>query len=117
MNEAHRAQQRHPGFWICGFPACSPAGRPPQWARGESAICCAQAAEAAELSAGEALELPPDLDFGAVQLSAEDAEKLAGARPANLAAAQRIPGALSGTGLCRAGDTIALMQVAVRHVW
>ena len=53
----------------------------------------AQAAEAAELAAGEALELPADLDYAALQLSAEDAEKLAGGRPATLAAAQRIPGA------------------------
>jgi len=52
-----------------------------------------QAAEAAELAAGEELELPVDLNYAALQLSAEDAEKLAGARPATLAAAQRIPGA------------------------
>ncbi|KAK9834334.1 hypothetical protein WJX81_007990 [Elliptochloris bilobata] len=51
-----------------------------------------QAAEAAELAAGEALELPPDLDYVALQLSAEDTEKLAAVRPATLAAAQRIPG-------------------------
>ncbi|EIE25107.1 GIDA-domain-containing protein, partial [Coccomyxa subellipsoidea C-169] len=51
-----------------------------------------QAAEAAELARGEALRLPPDLDYGAVQLSAEDREKLGAARPATIAAAQRIPG-------------------------
>ncbi len=51
-----------------------------------------QAAEVAELARGEALLLPADLDYGALQLSGEDSEKLAAARPPNLAAAQRIPG-------------------------
>ena len=46
----------------------------------------------AELARGEALLLPPNLDYGAIQLSGEDREKLAGSRPPNLAAAQRIPG-------------------------
>ena len=39
-----------------------------------------QAAEAAELARGEELLLPPDLDYSAVQLSAEDREKLGAAR-------------------------------------
>ncbi|BDA41350.1 tRNA uridine 5-carboxymethylaminomethyl modification enzyme [Coccomyxa sp. Obi] len=51
-----------------------------------------QAAEAAELARGEALALPTDLDYDAVQLSAEDREKLGAARPTTIAAAQRIPG-------------------------
>ena len=78
--------------------SCSPSRTLPTrtWAP-QRALGWAQAAEAAELAAGEALDLPPDLDYGAVQLSAEDAEKLAAARPANLAAAQRIPGACAGT--------------------
>jgi len=69
-----------------------------------------QAAEAAELAAGEELELPVDLNYAALQLSAEDAEKLAGARPATLAAAQRIPGApglLPGAPLCWGGHGAA----------
>ena len=72
----------------------------------------AQAAEAAELAAGEALELPPDLDYGAVQLSAEDAEKLAAARPANLAAAQRIPGARARTRWWKAA--VAFLETTCR---
>ncbi len=51
-----------------------------------------QAAEAAELARGEALALPADLDYDAVQLSGEDREKLGAARPTTIAAAQRIPG-------------------------
>ena len=52
-------------------------------------LCCAsplhvrrhvQAAEAAELARGEELLLPPDLDYSALQLSAEDREKLGAAR-------------------------------------
>ena len=39
-----------------------------------------QAAEAAELARGEELLLPPDLDYSAIQLSAEDREKLGAAR-------------------------------------
>ena len=39
-----------------------------------------KAAEAAELARGEELLLPPDLDYSAIQLSAEDREKLGAAR-------------------------------------
>ena len=39
-----------------------------------------QAAEAAELARGEELLLPPNLDYSALQLSAEDREKLGAAR-------------------------------------
>ena len=42
-----------------------------------------QAAEAAELARGEELLLPPDLDYSALQLSAEDREKLGAARCAS----------------------------------
>jgi tRNA uridine 5-carboxymethylaminomethyl modification enzyme len=45
-----------------------------------------------QLARDEALELPGDLDYQALQLSAEDREKLSAARPASLAHAQRIPG-------------------------
>lgn len=48
--------------------------------------------EVAELRRDEALRIPEGLDYGALQLSAEDREKLAAARPASLAAAMRIPG-------------------------
>jgi tRNA uridine 5-carboxymethylaminomethyl modification enzyme len=48
--------------------------------------------EVAELRRNEALAIPADLDYSRLQLSAEDREKLAAARPASLAAAQRIPG-------------------------
>eukprot|EP00887_Chlorella_sp_A99_P001952 scaffold18.g1952.t1 len=51
-----------------------------------------QQQEVAELRRDEELLLPPDLDYSALQLSHEDREKLAAARPASLAAAQRIPG-------------------------
>lgn len=40
----------------------------------------------------EALRIPESLDYSKMQLSAEDREKLSAARPASLAAAQRIPG-------------------------
>ena len=40
----------------------------------------------------EALRIPDTLDYSKMQLSAEDREKLSAARPASLAAAQRIPG-------------------------
>ena len=46
-----------------------------------------QAAEAAELARGEELLLPPDLDYSALQLSAEDREKLGAARCAERAMA------------------------------
>ncbi len=49
-------------------------------------------AEVAELRRDEALRIPETLDYGSLQLSAEDREKLAAARPASLAAAMRIPG-------------------------
>lgn len=49
-------------------------------------------AEVAELRRDEALRIPEGLDYGALQLSAEDREKLSAARPASLAAAMRIPG-------------------------
>lgn len=49
-------------------------------------------AEVAELRRDEALRIPPTLDYSALQLSAEDREKLQESRPASLAAAQRIPG-------------------------
>ncbi|KAL4443590.1 hypothetical protein ABPG75_011327 [Micractinium tetrahymenae] len=49
-------------------------------------------AEVAELRRDEALRIPEGLDYAALQLSAEDREKLAAARPASLAAAMRIPG-------------------------
>lgn len=49
-------------------------------------------AEVAELRRDEALLIPEWLDYSALQLSAEDREKLTAARPTSLAAAQRIPG-------------------------
>jgi tRNA uridine 5-carboxymethylaminomethyl modification enzyme len=49
-------------------------------------------AEVAELRRDEALRIPPNIDYSLLQLSAEDREKLTAARPASLAAAQRIPG-------------------------
>lgn len=51
-----------------------------------------QAADVAELARGEALLLPADFDYSGVQLSNEDREKLSAARPASIAAAQRIAG-------------------------
>lgn len=51
-----------------------------------------QAQEIQELRRDEALSLPPDLDYGSLQMSAEDREKLGTARPSTLAQAQRIPG-------------------------
>ncbi|KAI3428125.1 hypothetical protein D9Q98_006508 [Chlorella vulgaris] len=49
-------------------------------------------AEVAELRRDEALRIPSNIDYSLLQLSAEDREKLTAARPASLAAAQRIPG-------------------------
>ena len=49
-------------------------------------------AEVAELRRDEALRIPAALNYSSLQLSAEDREKLTAARPASLAAAQRIPG-------------------------
>lgn len=46
----------------------------------------------ADLRRDEALRIPDSLDYSKMQLSAEDREKLSAARPASLAAAQRIPG-------------------------
>jgi tRNA uridine 5-carboxymethylaminomethyl modification enzyme len=52
-----------------------------------------QEEEISRLRADEALELPHDLDYGAVQgLSSEEREALAKARPATLAAAARVAG-------------------------
>jgi tRNA uridine 5-carboxymethylaminomethyl modification enzyme len=51
-----------------------------------------QRIEAEELQRDEELEIPESLDYGSMQLSGEDREKLSSARPASLAAAQRIPG-------------------------
>eukprot|EP00873_Tetraselmis_striata_P008390 jgi/Tetstr1/428654/TSEL_018642.t1 len=52
-----------------------------------------QAKDVAGLRRDEQMHLPPDLDYSAMpSLSAEDREKLAAARPASIAAAQRIPG-------------------------
>jgi tRNA uridine 5-carboxymethylaminomethyl modification enzyme len=52
-----------------------------------------QARQVAELRRDEALALPDDLQYrGLGGLSAEDAEALAAARPATLAAAARVPG-------------------------
>lgn len=47
-------------------------------------------AEVADLRRDEALRIPEGLDYGQMQLSAEDMEKLSAARPASLAAAQRL---------------------------
>lgn len=46
----------------------------------------------ADLRRDEALRIPDSLDYSKMQLSAEDREKLSAARPASLAAAQRISG-------------------------
>lgn len=51
-----------------------------------------QLQEAAELRRDEGVPIPDDLDWDALQLSAEDREKLTEARPASLAQAQRLPG-------------------------
>ncbi|KAI8472653.1 MAG: glucose inhibited division protein A-domain-containing protein [Monoraphidium minutum] len=52
-----------------------------------------QAEEVARLRADEALLIPGDLEYRAVRgLSSEEREALAGARPATLAAAGRVPG-------------------------
>lgn len=48
--------------------------------------------EAEELRREEAVVIPDDLDYAALQISAEDREKLGAARPRNLAQAQRIAG-------------------------
>ena len=48
--------------------------------------------DAAELRRDEAGAIPHDLDYSVLQISAVDREKLSGARPANLAQAQRISG-------------------------
>jgi hypothetical protein len=87
-------------------------------------------AEVAELRRDEALRIPPGLDYAALQLSAEDREKLSTARPASLAAAQRIPGVTpsalllllqhvrkrqprsGGSGTGRSGDSSGVAQAA-----
>ncbi|KAK9854497.1 hypothetical protein WJX84_005308 [Apatococcus fuscideae] len=51
-----------------------------------------QLADIAELRRDEAITIPQDLDYRAIQMSAEDTEKLLAAQPGNLAQAQRIPG-------------------------
>jgi tRNA uridine 5-carboxymethylaminomethyl modification enzyme len=58
-----------------------------------SAYLQRQAADIAAFRRDESLELPTDMDLGAIDgLSAEVRTKLAGARPATLGAASRIPG-------------------------
>ncbi|KAK9819432.1 hypothetical protein WJX74_003013 [Apatococcus lobatus] len=51
-----------------------------------------QLADIEELRRDEAITIPQDLDYRAIQLSTEDTEKLEAAQPGNLAQAQRIPG-------------------------
>ena len=52
-------------------------------------ICADYSASLLALLTRPALQ---DLDYGAIQLSTEDTEKLVAAQPSNLAQAQRIPG-------------------------
>ncbi len=63
----------------------------------------------AELRRDETLEIPADVDYGALPLSGEDAEKLAAARPATLAAARRLPGVTPAA-------LLLLLQVRAVHV-
>jgi tRNA uridine 5-carboxymethylaminomethyl modification enzyme len=65
--------------------------------------------EVAELRRAEALEIPADLDYSALQLSNEDREKLTLARPASLAAAQKLPG------VTPAGTLLLLQHVRQRQ--
>jgi tRNA uridine 5-carboxymethylaminomethyl modification enzyme len=51
-----------------------------------------QAAEAAELRREEAVNIPAGIDYGELQLSTEDREKLEAAKPSTFAAARRISG-------------------------
>ena len=68
-----------------------------------------QQQEAAQLQKDEALAVPVDLDYSTMhQLSGEDKEKLAAARPRTLAQAQRIPGVTPQA-------VILLLQMIKRH--
>ena len=68
-----------------------------------------QQQEVAQLHKDEALAVPVDLDYSTMyQLSGEDKEKLAAARPRTLAQAQRIPGVTPQA-------VILLLQMIKRH--
>lgn len=68
-----------------------------------------QQQEVAQLQKDEALAVPVDLDYSTMyQLSGEDKEKLAAARPRTLAQAQRIPGVTPQA-------VLLLLQMIKRH--
>ena len=67
-----------------------------------------QQQEVAQLKRDEALVVPQGLDYGSMQLSAEDREKLSASRPRTLAQAQRIPGVTPQA-------VVLLLQMIKRH--
>lgn len=67
-----------------------------------------QKQEVAQLKRDETLVVPQNFDYGSLQLSGEDREKLCAARPRTLAQAQRIPGVTPQA-------VVLLLQMIKRH--